>query len=51
MKKQELKQLLEDTFKYLSQLSVKEYTLYRKYTDIKDKHPINEDTFFGVDTS
>jgi hypothetical protein len=51
MKKQELKQLLEDNFKHLSQLSVKEYTLYRKYTDIKEKYPIVEDPFFGVDTS
>ena len=51
MKKQELRQLLEDNFKHLSQLSVKEYTLYRKYTDIKDKYPIIEDPFFGTNTS
>lgn len=46
-----MKKLLQKNFNYLSQLSVREYTLYRKFIDIKDRYPIKEDPFFGVDES
>lgn len=38
MNKQDIKQLLEDNFDYLTKMSVKEYTLYRKWVDIQKKY-------------
>lgn len=49
MNKQDIKQLLEDNFAYLQQMTVKEYTLYRKWVDINKKYateaPIVDDPF------
>jgi len=44
-----MKKLLQENFDYLTQLSIREYTLYRKFIDIKDRYPIKEDPFFGAD--
>ena len=50
MQKEEVKKLLKENFEYLSDLSVREYTLYRKFVDIKDRFPVNNDPFFGNDS-
>lgn len=39
------KQLLIDNFNYLQTLTVKEYTLYRKWIDIQQRYPLKEDLF------
>ncbi len=47
MNKQEMKKLLEENFDYLQGLSVREYTLYRKWVDLQLKYPVTEpDAFF-----
>jgi hypothetical protein len=42
MTKEDVKKLLEENFAYLSILSVKEYTLYRKWVDIQEKYPVSQ---------
>ena len=49
MTKDDVKKLLEDNFAYLQHMSVKEYTLYRKWVDMQEKYPItqsSQDDFF-----
>ncbi len=38
MDRSDVKQLLEDNFAYLTKMSVREYTLYRKWIDIQKKY-------------
>jgi hypothetical protein len=49
MTSDDVKRLLEDNFKQLSSMSVKEYTLYRKWVDLQKRYPISSEDvgFFG----
>ena len=50
MNKSQAKKLLEENFAYLAELSVKEYTMYRKWVDIKGRFPVEEENdFFDMD--
>lgn len=49
MNKEDIKKLLEENFSKLSSMSVKEYTLYRKWVDIRQNHPINQSNDFFDD--
>jgi hypothetical protein len=53
MNKQQIKKILLDNFEYLQTLNVKEYTLYRKWVDIKQRFPISNDIddFFDSDNN
>lgn len=42
MNKEDVKKMLESNFAYLQNMSVKEYTLYRKWVDIREKFPITQ---------
>ena len=46
MNKSIAKKLLEDNFAYLKDLSVKEYTMYRKWVDIQARFPVEEENDF-----
>ena len=51
MNKKDLKQTVLENFEYLSSISVKEYTLYRKWVDIQQRYPVKEtnmDDFFDT---
>jgi hypothetical protein len=45
-----MKKIIEENFKYLSGMSVKEYTLYRKWMEINEKYPPKkkENPFFDL---
>lgn len=49
MDKLTAKKLLEENFAYLQGLSVREYTLYRKWVDIQQRYPVEENDFFDDD--
>lgn len=50
MTKEDVKKLLEENFAYLSGMSVKEYTLYRKWVDIQQRYPnVEGDDFFDAE--
>ena len=40
MNKKDIKDMLEENFAYLSEMTVKEYTLYRKWVDLQKKYAI-----------
>lgn len=49
MNKKDIKRLLEDNFAYLQGLTVKEYTMYRKWVDIQERYPYEQNDFFDDD--
>lgn len=49
MNKADIKALLEENFVYLSGMSVKEYTLYRKWVDIRNNYPLTAQNDFFDD--
>jgi Domain of unknown function (DUF4338) len=47
---EELKKILTEDLTYASQMDVREYTLYQKWCEIKERYPIEEvSTLFGQD--
>ncbi|MCK5015976.1 MAG: DUF4338 domain-containing protein, partial [Candidatus Peribacteraceae bacterium] len=50
MNKDAIQKILEENFQYLRSLTVKEYTLYRKWVDVQKKYPsVDQGGFFDTD--